>query len=54
MRKSLIFFVAVSISLSLLPIPVSAISYSEKDKKEIIVKYRDESEFTTSIAINAI
>lgn len=54
MKKSLIPFVAVFISLSLLQIPVSASSDLMKNRKEIIVKYTNETELTTNIAINAI
>lgn len=57
MKKSLIpcvFFSTILISLNLIPIQVSAISNSEKDKKEIIIKYKNESELTTSLTINSI
>lgn len=54
MKKILILFVAVAISLSYLSIPVSAVSYSKMDRKEIIVKYKNETEISTGIAIKSI
>lgn len=54
MKKFFIFFVAIAISLGLSSIPVSAVSYSKMDRKEIIVKYKDETEITTGIAIESI
>lgn len=54
MRKGLFAFVVIFTSLVILDINVSASTDSMKDRKEIIVKYKNESEFTTNMTINSV